>query len=117
MYRHRYIAIAAVTVSNFDSIYDHKFPSIVAVSSAVNALRVIVVELPCWLLNDSRLDIIVASSGASTMDTPSYCPNVKYVSTNFPPAFSILFLKVSERFGESFTVLIPCSVNFHRIMK
>jgi hypothetical protein len=33
-------------------------------SSAVNALRVIVLELPCWLSNDSRLDIIALSSGA-----------------------------------------------------
>ena len=44
---------------------------ILAVSSVVKALRVIVLELPCWLSNDSTVDITVVSSGASTTDTPS----------------------------------------------
>ncbi|HZC50086.1 MAG TPA: hypothetical protein VE244_13620 [Nitrososphaeraceae archaeon] len=53
-------------------MYPSYSPAIIlAVSSVVNALRVMVLELPCWLSNNSRVDITVVSLGASKTDTSS----------------------------------------------
>src|SRR5262245_9978944 len=81
-------------------------PRIVLMSACVNARSVCVRTFPrAPLLNPSA--VMEISSGASTIATTSYSPNVQNTSFTVAPHFVAMSLKASARFGVSLIFRIP----------